>query len=424
MISRTGARRSLDSGRGSAWLGPAAYQMVRYPVCGRGAREKSDIHKRIRIVALGVRRGVIASYHLVAAATCFVIVWESKLPLSLAGITGPLQLSYVLLLAVGIGSITAWALGSRERNSDRPANAVDLSLRLVFALLLMNYGVAKLLGNQFNTSGATLDMPLRDLSGFQLAWRFFGYSRTYEVFVAAAEIAAAVLVLVPRTALLGGLIGFAVMANVAVVDYSFGILSPLPLAVTLLLAALLIIAVRAQNLRPMLATPPVGERQTGQWQRALVGAGVVFALALPIYRHLDTALGRPTTSPLYGRWTVDLCTGGVPLELCGHRVDTIPSVMYFERWGFGGATLASAERRVGFEYAFEEDLGALELKILSGDQHRFLGHYDGGSSRVVLVKGGSGADTVILKRSADGTGPWPLDRLRTQLRSTSTSNRR
>src|SRR5687768_2009428 len=72
-----------------------------------------------------------------------------------------------------------------ERNYLRPANSERLAywsrtvIRYCLAYIFLTYGFAKVFGNQFYSWSSTLDTPLGDISGIQLAWRFFGYSYFY-----------------------------------------------------------------------------------------------------------------------------------------------------------------------------------------------------------------------------------------------------
>lgn len=86
--------------------------------------------------------------------------------------------------------------------------------RYAAAALLLLYGFAKLTGAQFTVLDSELDKPLRDVSGFWLTWYCFGYSQVYGTVIALAQIAGAVALLFPRTALLGACAMLPVIANI------------------------------------------------------------------------------------------------------------------------------------------------------------------------------------------------------------------
>ena len=99
-------------------------------------------------------------------------------------------------------------------------------VRGFLAIAFLIYGIAKLADIQFNPAYqpyAFENVPLELLSGFQLTWRFVGYSRVYQCAIGFAEIGAAVLLLSSRTAALGAVAFFPVIVNVVLVDLCFGI---------------------------------------------------------------------------------------------------------------------------------------------------------------------------------------------------------
>ena len=99
-------------------------------------------------------------------------------------------------------------------------------VRGFLAIAFLIYGIAKLADIQFNRAYqpyAFEDVPLELLSGFQLTWRFFAYSRVYQCAIGFLEVGAAVLLLYSRTATLGAVAFFPVIVNVVLVDLCFGI---------------------------------------------------------------------------------------------------------------------------------------------------------------------------------------------------------
>ncbi|HKC36396.1 MAG TPA: hypothetical protein VKB95_10055, partial [Chitinophagaceae bacterium] len=80
------------------------------------------------------------------------------------------------------------------------------------------------------------------MSGFELTWAFFGYSKLYNSFIALSQITASIFLLFRRTTLLGAFMLLPIVANIVMIDYSFKILGPLPLAIMLLYMCLFLIA--------------------------------------------------------------------------------------------------------------------------------------------------------------------------------------
>ena len=99
-------------------------------------------------------------------------------------------------------------------------------VRIFLAIAFLIYGMAKLADIQFNPAYqpfAFEEVSLELLSGFQLTWRFFAYSRVYQCAIGFAELVPAVLLLSSRTATIGAVAFFPVIVNVVLVDLCYGI---------------------------------------------------------------------------------------------------------------------------------------------------------------------------------------------------------
>ena len=98
-------------------------------------------------------------------------------------------------------------------------------LRYLSAFLLFAYGSSKLVGRQFHVPAALASRAVGSLSGFWLAWFYYGYSRTYEVILGLVEVAGATLLLFRKTSLLGAALMLPVMTNIFMINvfYSIGL---------------------------------------------------------------------------------------------------------------------------------------------------------------------------------------------------------
>ncbi len=114
------------------------------------------------------------------------------------------------------------------RPSERTATFYfELAARWYVFLLLNIYGWGKIFGGQFYRNGH-LPAPLsaktlQQLSGFELAWTFFGYSYSYVLIIGITQIAGAALLLWDKTKLIGIAVLLPVLVNIIVVDACFGI---------------------------------------------------------------------------------------------------------------------------------------------------------------------------------------------------------
>ena len=96
--------------------------------------------------------------------------------------------------------------------------------RYFVGLTLISYGIAKFLEGQFpGPSFYTMDTLVGNISPMGLAWRFFGYSDTYKIFMGLSEIIAGFLLLFRRTAILGALVSISVCLNIVLVNFSFDV---------------------------------------------------------------------------------------------------------------------------------------------------------------------------------------------------------
>lgn len=84
--------------------------------------------------------------------------------------------------------------------------------------MLLTYGISKLLHLQFNMQSQLAQQPVGTLTGYQLTWFYFGYSRGYAVLLGVTQILGATLLLFRKTALLGSLTMLPVMANVLLIN--------------------------------------------------------------------------------------------------------------------------------------------------------------------------------------------------------------
>jgi hypothetical protein len=110
------------------------------------------------------------------------------------------------------------------------------TIRWTVTIILLIYGLAKLIGPQFKYNWHEITFRHDDPNMYKMVFYFYGYSRVYGTFIALCELVPAVLLLVPRTATLGAAAIFAVMLNITVMDWTYG----LPLGAQLVATGLLV----------------------------------------------------------------------------------------------------------------------------------------------------------------------------------------
>ena len=95
--------------------------------------------------------------------------------------------------------------------------------RWLAAVLCILYGFAKINGAQFTVLDSELARPLGQVKGFWLTWHYFGYSSVYSTLLALLQILAAILLVVPRTALAGAVLLLPVVVNIVLIDLFYGV---------------------------------------------------------------------------------------------------------------------------------------------------------------------------------------------------------
>jgi hypothetical protein len=154
-------------------------------------------------------------------------------------VTGPMPTAYQgdngdtgeeygrLLAAVVVALIGAvsWMWAERRRpRTTWVGDALRVLLRYSIALGLTGYAIAKILPLQFPPLSAySLEQRLGQLPPMALLWNFMEFSRPYNFFAGAMELAVVLLLCFRRTALLGALLCLVVMTNVAFLNYAYGV---------------------------------------------------------------------------------------------------------------------------------------------------------------------------------------------------------
>ncbi|MFQ6225799.1 DoxX family protein [Nocardia sp. NPDC002869] len=128
------------------------------------------------------------------------------------------------ILVVAVVATAVWTLIDRRTAHPRLSAWFTLFLRLCLGGQMLGFGLAKLIPTQM--PGATLAQllqPYGDLSPASVLWLQVGSSHPYEMALGAAEVAAGLLLFVPRTAVLGAAASLASMAQVLLLNLTFDI---------------------------------------------------------------------------------------------------------------------------------------------------------------------------------------------------------
>lgn len=90
----------------------------------------------------------------------------------------------------------------------------------IVVLAMLAYGVGKLV--QFN-GAANTNLKVSEMTGMQLMWAFYGYSKPFVLTLGALEITGGILMFFKRTRLIGCLFVSTILINVILQDIFYGV---------------------------------------------------------------------------------------------------------------------------------------------------------------------------------------------------------
>jgi len=97
-----------------------------------------------------------------------------------------------------------------------PQKILERTLRYFVSFFIFVYGAAKPL--QFGNNNNFPDKLVNELSGMELMWSFFGYSKGLPIIIGALQVIGALLLLSQRTKIIGTLLLIPIMTNIVLFD--------------------------------------------------------------------------------------------------------------------------------------------------------------------------------------------------------------
>lgn len=237
--------------------------------------------------------------------------------------SGDTTLGYVqnlLFVVFAMAATLVWSLADYRRPNYETLHAwLRLLVRYTLAFTLFGYGFAKVFPLQFGTPGfLRLIEPYGDFSPMGSLWWFMGASIPYIIFSGAAEVLGGLLLVFRRTAMLGALVSFGVMLNVAALNYCYDV--PVKLySSNLVLMAIFLAARDARRLfdffllnRPTAAADLMAPRLPRRWMRIGATAFQVLFVGYCLYGQVHGGWQaykdryiNPQRPPLYGLYEVE-----------------------------------------------------------------------------------------------------------------------
>ncbi|MFC4128456.1 DoxX family protein [Nocardia rhizosphaerae] len=226
------------------------------------------------------------------------------------------------VLVVALVATAVWSILDRRTAYPRLWAWFALALRLCLGATMLGFGFAKVFPTQMpGPSLAQLLQPYGEFSPASVLWLQVGSSAPYEIALGAVEVAAGLLLFVPRTAVLGAMATCAAMAQVLLLNLTFDIPEKL-LAAHLLLMSLVLLAPALRPLTglflrsracPPLTTPALftadHKNRAAALAQLVLGLWVAFGCGYDRWVVWQDQYGAArATSPLYGIWDVSTFT--------------------------------------------------------------------------------------------------------------------
>lgn len=212
------------------------------------------------------------------------------------------QLAWIAVVAAIVAIASSVYRASSFKRTDYWFRQV---LRFALAAQMFYFGMAKVIPTQFPPPGlVTLLKPFGNLAPDDLLWSFIGASVPYQMFTGWAEVIAGVLLVVPRTAVLGAIIAFADMLQVFVLNMTYDVGLKQTSSHLMLIAVFLLLP----DLHRLGAALIERREGDGKWLWAQIAFGAYLLLMFTRLAMLSWenpgGPGAPK-SALYGIWDVE-----------------------------------------------------------------------------------------------------------------------
>lgn len=92
---------------------------------------------------------------------------------------------------------------------------IENALTYIVVMAMLAYGFGKII--QFN-GDVEINKPVTKLTGMQIMWAFYGYSKPYVLTLGFLEISGGIMILIKRTRILGCLLVSSILINVILQD--------------------------------------------------------------------------------------------------------------------------------------------------------------------------------------------------------------
>jgi len=201
----------------------------------------------------------------------------------------------------------AWSVLDRKRpNYGALHSWFHLFLRFAVGTQMISYGFAKVVPLQMSFPSLTrLVQPYGTFSPMGVLWSSVGASPAYETFVGSVELIGGILLLIPRTSLLGALVCLAAVSEVFVLNMTYDVPVKL-LSFHLLLMSVFLLLPELKRLVEAVLTP-----RAGRWATIAQIAVLVSVVGIQGFGARSGWFqygGGAPKSALYGIWNIETFT--------------------------------------------------------------------------------------------------------------------
>jgi hypothetical protein len=334
-----------------------------------------------------------------------------------------LNIVSIALLSTLISIILVF-IGYIRRNIDSILNFIRVYLRFYLGLFLIFYGIAKLyVDGQFGQIELYhLDSTFGNKSPMGLLWTFMAYSREYTLFIGVIETLAGVLLLYKRSSLIGGLMGFAIMLNVFLLNMFYDV--PVKIfSFHLLLCAFIIISpgikkillfLTGENAQPVaLSFIEIGNKSVTIVFTVLKTILVVVLVGLDFFS-FNEEMEQPA----------DYLDGVYRIESIEYSNDSIPAlkwekIMFNSLYGsvtdYSGTRnqlelqIDTTKKIVNFNFRLDSTLMSFNYELYAGDSVKFTNIQEADTIRV-FTKRLQKDDFLLMNRGFHWVSEYPLNR--------------
>ena len=280
-------------------------------------------------------------------------------------------LVFCLLVLASLGT-AVWSLLDRRRGSYAALDRwLRVLVRTALGSTLVVYGMDKVVPLQMPYPDLRrLVEPYGSLSPMEILWASIGASPAYEIFTGCAEALGGILVLFPRTALLGALVCLADTVEVFVLDLTYDV--PVKLfSLHLILFCLFLLAPEWARLRdfflggsavgPPTQRPLFRSRRANRVFAATMALYVVYLLGMALRSDVEAWSqygGGAPRSPLYGIWSVEEWT----MDGVSHP-GLVGDAQRWRRLIFQYPPVATAQRMDDYFVRFRAKIGAQNRRL-------------------------------------------------------------